>query len=185
MAKDYLNGSPIRQDYLETALDWISNGEIEKYMSENQHKQNSNELWLYFQNVISWVKMTFVNYRKEMKGVNWGELYNRFNEENFDTSEIENRTVELLKDDEVTKKSGIYKYILTGEERWLSLRAFTENQKREAYERQNGVCVICGEKFEISEMEADHMTPWSQGGKTTAENCQMLCKNCNRQKSDK
>lgn len=185
LAKDYMSGSPIRQDYLQAALDWISGGEIEKYMSENQNRQNANELWLYFQNVISWVKMTFVNYRKEMKGVDWGELYNQFSKGSFDTNEIEKRTVELLKDDEVTKKSGIYKYILTNEERWLSLRAFTDNQKREAYELQKGICTICGEYFEIKEMEADHIKPWSQGGKTTAENCQMLCRNCNRRKSNK
>ena len=184
LAKDYLNGSPIRQDYLEIALDWISNGEIEKYMSENQNKQNANELWLYFQNVISWVKMTFINYRKEMKGVNWGELYNRFSRENFDTTEIENRIVELLKDDEVTKKSGIYRYILTGEERWLSLRAFTENQKREAYEQQNGICSLCGKYFKLEEMHADHIVPWSKGGKTVIENCQMLCTQDNIKKSN-
>ena len=154
-------------------------------MSENQNKQNANELWLYFQNVISWVKMTFVNYRKEMKGVNWGELYNKFSRENFDTTKIENQIVELLKDDEVTKKSGIYKYILTGEERWLSLRAFTENQKREVYEQQKGICPICHEHYAIKEMEADHIQPWSKGGKTVAENCQMLCKKDNREKSDK
>lgn len=185
LAKDYVSGSPIRQDFLQTALEWISEGDIERYMSDHQNDQNANGLWLYFQNVISWVKMTFVNYRKEMKGVNWGELYNKYKDESFDTAKIEERTVELMRDDEVTKKSGIYKYILMGDERFLSLRAFSDNQKREAYERQNGVCVICGGYFEIRDMEADHITPWSQGGKTTAENCQMLCKSCNRRKSDR
>lgn len=128
--------------------------------------------------------MTFINYRKEMKGVNWGELYNRFSRENFDTTEIENRIVELLKDDEVTKKSGIYRYILTGEERWLSLRAFTENQKREAYEQQNGICSLCGKYFKLEEMHADHIVPWSKGGKTVIENCQMLCTQDNIKKSN-
>lgn len=129
--------------------------------------------------------MTFTTYRKEMKGVNWGELYNEFKDEKFDTSKIEEMTVRLLQDDEVTKKSGIYKYIMTSDERWLNLRSFTANQKREAYERQGGICPICGGHFEIDEMEADHITPWSQGGKTTSDNCQMLCKECNRRKSNK
>lgn len=90
-----------------------------------------------------------------------------------------------MQDEDVTKKSGIYPYILTKDERYLSIRAFTDNQKREAYERQQGICPVCGEHFDIREMEADHITPRSQGGKTTVENCQMLCRDCNRRKSDR
>ncbi|MDR3266941.1 MAG: HNH endonuclease, partial [Tannerella sp.] len=89
-----------------------------------------------------------------------------------------------MSDEDVTKKSGIYWFALTREEKYLSIRAFTENMKRESYERQKGICTKCGEHFELTEMEADHITPWSQGGKTKAENCQMLCKTCNRRKSD-
>ena len=86
--------------------------------------------------------------------------------------------------EDVTKKSGIYPYLLTGKEKHLSIRAFTENQKREAYERQKGICPIRKEKFEFEEMEADHIIPWSKGGRTTAENCQMIEKQANREKSD-
>ena len=88
-----------------------------------------------------------------------------------------------MQDEDVTKKSGIYEYVLTGNEKFLNIRAFTDNQKREAFERQNGICPKCGKTFQINEMEADHITPWHEGGKTSAENCQMLCKDDNRRKS--
>lgn len=183
LAKDYVVGAVNRQDYLQTAIDWLSGGHIEDYMSEHQHNQNANELWLYFQNVISWVKLTFPNYRSEMKGVNWGKLYNEFKEAKLDTDELEARIVKLMQDDDVTKRAGIYEYLLNGNERALSLRAFDNKIKRAAYERQKGVCPACGKQFAIEEMEADHITPWSKGGKTTADNCQMLCKDDNRRKS--
>ena len=92
---------------------------------------------------------------------------------------------ELMMDEDVTKKSGIYRYVLTRDEKYLSIRAFTDNQKREAYERQSGICIKCNKHFELSEMEADHITPWRLGGKTLAENCQMLCMADNRIKSGK
>jgi hypothetical protein len=182
LAKDYVNGSPIRQDYLETAIRWINNGQIEAYMSEHQPEQNANELWLYFQNVISWVGLTFPHYRKEMKGVEWGRLYNQFKDEKFDTEKLEAEITTLMMDEDVTKKSGIYEYVLMRDEKYLSIRAFTDNMKREAYERQKGVCVKCGNHFELNEMEADHITPWIEGGKTNADNCQMLCRDDNRRK---
>lgn len=183
LAEKYVSGSPIRQEYLETALNWLSDGNIDGYMSIHQRDQNANELWLYFKAVIEWVEQTFKNYRKEMKGVNWGKLYNEFGKVNIDTDKLEAQIIELMKDEDVTKKSGIYDYVLTGNERSLSIRAFTDGQKREAYERQSGICPVCGKHFEIQEMEADHITPWSKGGKTTADNCQMLCKDDNRRKS--
>lgn len=178
-----LNGTPIRQDYLETALNWLSGGKIEAYMAAHQHDQNANELWTYFQNVINWVNLTFPNYRKEMKGVAWGPLYNRFKDEAFDTTQLEAEVTRLMQDEDVTRKPGIYDYVLSGNERALSIRAFTDNMKREAYERQKGVCPACSKAFGIGEMEADHITPWSKGGKTIAANCQMLCKTDNRIKS--
>ncbi|GMO51941.1 MAG: hypothetical protein Pg6C_17060 [Treponemataceae bacterium] len=185
IAKNYVNGSPIRQDFLETALDWISNGKIEDYMSRNQHEPNANELWLYFQNVINWVKVIFPEYRKEMKGIAWGELYNKFGSEKFNSAEMEKDIKRLMMDDDVTKKSGIYPYLLTKDEKYLNIRAFTDSQKRAAYEKQNGICPVCKEHFEIGEMEGDHITPWSEGGKTQADNLQMLCKDCNRRKGKK
>lgn len=185
IASNYLNGSPIRQDYLERVLDWINEGKIEEYMSIHQHDQNANELWLYFQSVINWVNITFIKYRKEMKGVNWGKLYNKFKNNKFDTLELEMQITKLMEDNDVTRKSGIYEYVLTRDERTLSIRTFDDNMKREAYERQKGICIKCEDHFEIEEMAGDHIIPWSKGGKTTAENCQMLCNRCNAIKSNK
>ncbi len=182
---EYLSGSANRQEYLETAIDWISEGKIEDYMSKNQHEPNANELWLYFQAVISWVKATFPKYRKEMKGLKWGLLYNEFKDQKFDSKKLEEQITDLMIDDDVQNKKGIYVYVLTGKEKYLNIRAFSDKQKRETYERQKGICVVCKQHFEIQEMEADHIDPWHSGGKTTAENCQMLCKEDNRRKSGK
>jgi len=184
-----VSGSPIRQEYLETALSWINDGKIEDYMAKHQHDKNADELWQYFQDVIAWVRKTFPNYRKEMAHVNWGELYNKFKDKKLNAAKLETEIKELMQDEDVTKKSGIYPYVLTRQERYLSIRAFTDKMKRETYERQNGICPFCKKErkekkqWDISEMEADHITPWHEGGKTTAENCQMLCKEHNRTKS--
>ncbi len=180
-----LKGSPIRQEYLETALSWINNGEVADYMAKHQHDNNANELWEYFQNVIAWVRNTFPNYRKEMASVNWGELYNAFKDKQLNPKKLESEIAKLMQDEDVTKKPGIYPYVLTRDERCLNIRSFTDNMKREAYERQKGVCPFCKEKFDLPEMEADHITPWHEGGKTNAENCQILCKDDNRRKSGK
>ena len=185
IAKDYISGTPIKQEYLEKVLNWISGGNIEEYMSENQTKPNANELWFYFNNVITWVKTLFPNYRKEMKSVAWGELYNQYKDKPFDANQLEREVLRLMKDEDVTKKSGIYSFLISGEEKYLSLRAFTANQKREVYEKQKGICPICKNFFEFDDMEADHITPWSEGGKTVIENCQMLCKYDNRRKGKK
>jgi hypothetical protein len=186
IGSDYLTGSAIRQEYLETAIAWISNGNIEVYMSNHQHDPNASALWRYFQDVITWVNATFTKKRsKFMKGVDWGMLYNKYKDEVFDTNAIEDETAKLILDDDVTKKSGIYPYILTRDEKYLSIRAFSDSMKQKIYERQEGICVKCQKYFELSEMEADHITPWHEGGKTTEENCQMLCKDCNRRKSGK
>ncbi len=185
LAEKYMNGSPIRQDYLQSALKWISDGNIEEYMSRHQFDDNTSELWQYFQTVISWAQMLFPNYRKEMKGLEWGEFYNKYHNNSYDAQKMEEEINRLMQDEDVTAKKGIYEYLLCGDERYLSIRAFTDNMKREAYERQRGICSECSRHFEIDEMEADHITPWSQGGKTVAENCQMLCRDCNRRKSDK
>ncbi len=185
IASDYVSGSTIRQEYLETAIRWISKDSINEYMSIHQHDQNANILWNYFQSVINWVETTFKVKRKYMKSVNWGYLYNEYKDVQLDTDKIEKETEKMLLDDDVTKKSGIYPYILTRDEKHLSIRAFTENMKHKVYEIQEGKCVICKEQFELSEMEADHITPWHEGGKTIEENCQLLCKNDNRRKSGK
>jgi hypothetical protein len=184
LASDYMAGIPIRQEYLETVLEWANNGEIEKYMAFHQFDSNAEEIWNYFKSVIAWVKSTFTVYRSEMKGLNWGALYNKYKDFKLDSVVIEAQISNLMKDDDVTNQKGIYTYVLTGEERYLNIRAFDQRQKRSAYERQNGVCVKCQERFTIDEMEADHITPWSKGGKTEPENCQILCADCNRRKSN-
>lgn len=184
LASKYMTGKTIRQDYLETALKWINDSEIEAYMAHHQHCPNANELWLYFQSVIAWVQTVFPVYRKKMKGLDWGILFNRYGKAAYDSKTLESHIKELMEDDEVTNKKGIYEYLLSGEERKLNLRAFTDKMKREAYERQNGICPKCNQHFEFDQMEGDHIIPWSKGGKTTAENCQMLCRRDNGIKSD-
>ena len=185
-----VSGSPIRQEYLETALSWINDSKIEDYMAKHQHAKTADELWNYFQKVIAWTREIFPHYRREMNSVPWGVLYNQFKDKKFDSKKLEKEITELMQDEDVTKKSGIYEYVLTRNEKFLNIRAFTDKMKREAYERQKGICPHCkGEnkkkKWKIEEMEADHIKPWHEGGKTTAENCQMLCKEHNRTKSGK
>lgn len=186
IGSDYLTGKVNRQDYLETAIKWISENKIDGYMAMHQHDANASVLWRYFQDVISWVEATFVVKRvKFMKGVDWGSLYNTYKDEIYETDFIEAETARLIADDDVEKKKGIYTYILTGEERHLSIRAFSDSIKQKVYEKQNGICVICKKEFDISEMEGDHITPWSKDGKTIEENCQMICVDDNRRKSAK
>lgn len=186
IGKDFVAGSPIRQDFLETAIRWISEGQIEGYMAEHQHDSDASALWIYFQSVIAWAEAKFSHrHKKIINSVEWGLYYNRYRKEPLDPARIEAEASRLLLDDDVTKKSGIYPYILTRDERHLSIRAFTESQKMEVYARQQGICPHCKEQFDLAQMEADHIIPWSEGGKTTKENCQMLCRTCNRKKSNK
>ena len=208
VARDYLKGTSIRQEYLETAISWAvdvkekekqggeniketstrkeeGSGTIEGYMAAHQHDSSAQALWSYFRTVIDWVQATFPKYRKEMKGIEWGLLYNKYGASAWNAAALEKRVSKLMADEDVTRKSGIYPYVLGEPEKVLSVRPFGPREKREAYERQDGECRMCGEKFDISEMEADHIKPWSQGGKTISENCQMLCKACNRTKGAK
>lgn len=203
----FLKGESLRQEFLESAIAWIAgkreDKSICKYMAKNaKESKNADELWGYFCKVIDWVEMKFPKYRKEMKGLEWGFFYNTYGELALDAGELEARVSALMKDSEVGRKSGIYAYVLSGDERFLNLRAFDENVKAQTYERQGGICANGGvegggqglkrvkcphknEVLEIGQMEADHIIPWSKGGKTEAANCQMLCRECNRAKSDK
>lgn len=194
----YLSGQRNRQDYLETVIKWIShdeygNSDIEQYMSQHKNDNDSKALWNYFFKVMYWVKQIFPNYRKEMKGVDWGILYNDYKDQVFtlNVDEVETEVKDLFLDDEVQNNKKIFEYIFTRNENILNLRSFTNQQKAILYERQNHLCANpnCtqgeGHIFKLSEMEADHITPWSQGGKTTIENGQMLCRECNRRKSNK
>ncbi len=189
MASDLLNGNAIEQAYLATVLHWAARKEgikeVSEYMSKHKDDANANQLWAYFSAIVTWVRSTFIVYRKEMKGLDWGALYDTYHDQIYDTAELEQRIHDLMEDDEIMKKSGIYSYVLSGDLRDLSFRTFDKKQKREAYERQHGICPWCGNHFELEEMEGDHITPWAEGGVTTAENCQMLCKECNRKKGAK
>ncbi|EPI56805.1 HNH endonuclease family protein [Gardnerella vaginalis] len=189
LAGDYLKGASIRQEYLETAISWAAaaDGEtIEGYMAKHQNEPTAQALWSYFRSVIEWVEAIFPKKRKEMKGLAWGLFYNKHGKRtDLDPKKLELEVQRLLGDEDVTKKSGIYEYLLTGSERALSIRAFDRRDALAAYEKQHHKCAICGEEFEFEEMQADHIKPWSKGGHTTPENCQMLCRDCNLKKSNK
>lgn len=186
IGSDYLTGSPIRQEYLETVLGWISDGKIREYMADHQHDESAQELYAYFKRVMDWTKKTFPTYRREMKGLPWGDLFNTYGTNKYDPQILEATIKKLMADDDVTSKKGIYEYVLgyPPNERLLSIRAFDEKTRRKIYEQQGGVCVKCRGTFAFGEMQADHITPWSHGGTTTPDNCQMLCADCNRRKSN-
>lgn len=189
----YLAGDPKRQKYLETAIKWAANsdkerfgGDIETYMGIYQDKPNANDLMLYFQKIINWVEATFPKYDPLMKGLDWGNIYETYkNKEDVDTDALQQELERLWMDDDVTHKAGAYEYVLGGDEKLLNICKFSPAMAKAAYTRQQGICPICGKHFELSEMEADHITPWSQNGPTSAENCQMLCRECNRRKGAK
>lgn len=188
LSEKYINGSPIRQEILEIALSWIadSNGTtIENYMSKHQHDTDVDELWNYFEDVFTWIKRTFISYNKLMNGIDWGILYNKYHKTKYSPADLDKKISELLLDEEITKPKGIWEYVLGGEEKLLHTRTFDTKQKALGYARQNGLCIKCNGHFLQTEMEADHITPWSNGGKTDLSNLQMLCLKCNRTKSDK
>ena len=192
LGKDLVNGTPIRQDFLKKALEWMADHEtrmghrqsIEGYMSAHQHDPNANNLWTYFQNVLNWAITNFdmKKFRKIMKGLDWAYLYDKYHTETLDTVAMGKRISELIRDSEIQKQSGIIPYVLTGDEHYLDLRAFPEDIKLAAWEKQNHKCAICGKEFDIEFMEGDHITPWRDHGRTVVENCQMLCRECNRRK---
>ena len=195
LGSNYLKGTPIRQEYLETAIYWYGDQampklDIEECMMKHQHDPKAQDLWDYFQRVIEWVETLFPTYRKEMKGLPWGIYYNRYHKNTYDPIALEQEIATLMADEDVTKKNGIYKYVLekaigNDDPSVLGIRAFSDSQKRTAYEQQGGVCPHCGKKYEYEEMEGDHIIPWSKGGKTELANLQMLCQACNRRKSNK
>ena len=178
----YVTGSPIRQQLLETALEWIEGGDPKAYMGAHQQDADAQELWQHYQAVISWVQRTFPKYRALMKGLDWGGFYRDHGHERLNAATLETEIARLILDDEVEAKKGIYAYLLTDNEKTLSLRAFDDKTRAAAYERQEGVCPVCKKTYALGEMEADHIVPWSKGGKTVPDNCQMLCMRDNRTK---
>ena len=195
LAKDLVVGSPIRQEFLKKALEWMADHEtrsghrqtLEGYMAAHQHDPNALNLWTYFQIVCNWATDNFSpqRFRKIMKGLDWAELYDTYHTQTLDTAALAERISALLRDGEIQKPQGIIPYVLDGDERHLDLRAFSEDIRLAVYEEQGGRCVLCGREMDETFMEADHIVPWSRGGRTVRENCQMLCRDCNRRKSAK
>ena len=186
LASKYIKGEYNRQAFLERAIQWTNDGDVADYMVKHQNNPNANELWLYFQAVIAWIEATFITYYPEMKGIDWGKLYKNHKDDQINASELDKEIASLWGDEEVQNKRGIFEYVLSSKDKndskFLSLRVFPENIKKAKYTEHAGICVHCGKHFEYSEMEGDHINPWSKGGKTVVENCQMLCKRCNATK---
>lgn len=192
LGKDLVNGSPIRQDFFKKALEWMADHETRKgkpqsavgYMSVHQHDLNAMPIWTYFQTVLRWAMDTFnmKKFKKIMKGLDWACFYDEYHEKALDIRAIEIQISELMGDDEIQKPQGIIPYVLTGSERYLDLRVFSDKIKLAVWEKQNHKCAICGKELDYEFMEGDHIIPWCDGGRTTIENCQMLCRNCNRTK---
>ena len=188
IARNYVVADFERQGCLERAIQWFvgkkDDAAIREYMAQRKKDgdPDASELWSHFSNVITWIEAKFKHTSdrvKILKGLDWGALYAKYGKAKLDVAKIEERTRQLLLDDEVEGKKGIIPYLLTGEEKHLNLRAFTDAQRLKMYERQGGVCPLCGRRFALEEMHADHVRPWCRGGQTTLENGQMLCHDCN------
>lgn len=192
LGKDLVIGSPERQDLLKQALEWMAEHEKREgkmtsavqYMAVHQHDPNANNLWTYYQNVLNWAKTNFdlKKFKKIMKGLDWAMLYEKYYDQTLDIEQMEEEMSVLVRDGEVQRKQGIIPYVLTRDEHCLDLRAFPEDIKLSVWEKQSHRCAICGREFDFEKMEGDHITPWRDGGRTVEENCQMLCRECNRRK---
>lgn len=199
----YISGSANRQDYLRTALDWVSQGHIDEYMSLHRHDDNINDLKSYFNSVLDWISSVFINVENEMRGLEWGRLYETYHHKAYDPQHVKELVEKLYSDYYVKNKKGIFEYILGNCEdvRLLDIRIFDEPTKQTKYRLQtqeanaNGVsnCPLCAigtdnnkkRIWKSTEMDADHVTAWSNGGATDISNCQMLCKTHNRAKGNK
>lgn len=199
----YIKGVANRQDYLKTALKWVSQDHIDEYMSKHRYDDNINELKTYFNAVIDWVSGVFTSVEKPMNQPNWGELYEQYHKNAYDPEKVNDHVQTLMADSDVTKKVGIFEYILGGEKepKLLSIRKFSTNDKKTRYSEQTNKakkdktsnCPICQTDKEYkhtdhiwkyTEMEGDHIIPWSKGGRTELSNLQMLCKHHNSMKSN-
>lgn len=192
LGRDLVNGTPIRQDFLKKALEWIADHETREgkrqtavgYMAQHQHDPNANNLWMYFQTVINWAITNFDlrRFKRIMKGLDWAYFFDKYGKETLDTVALGKRISTLMRDSEIKRQQGIIPYVLTGDEHYLDLRAFPEDIKLVVWERQNHICSLCGKEYDFEFMEGDHITPWRDGGRTVEDNCQMLCRECNRRK---
>lgn len=199
----YVSGTVNRQDYLKTALEWVSNNNISDYMSAHRNDDNIAELKQYFTTVIDWVSSVFQNIEPEMRGLEWGRLYEKYHRQAYDPKIIESKVKELYADPYVKNRKGIFEYVLGGcvDTKLLDVRVFDEATKRAVYAQQTqhaevshtSNCPLCTlghdanktKIWKLSDMDADHVTAWSKGGATDIKNCQMLCKSHNRAKGNK
>lgn len=199
----YVKGSANRQDYLERALDWVSKGDIGGYMSGHRTKVEINELKVYFTSVIDWVSSVFKDAETEMKGLEWGRLYEQHHSKSYDQAKVSAKVKQLYGDSYVKDRRGIFEYILGGlkELRLLNVRVFDDATKKSVYAKQtadaelNSIsnCPLCAvghpanksKVWKLAEMDADHVAAWSKGGESTIENCQMLCATHNRAKGNR
>ena len=192
LGRDLVNGSPIRQDFFKKALEWMAEHETRSgkpqsavgYMSVHQHDLNAMPVWTYFQAILRWAVDTFdpKRFKRIMKGLDWARFYDEYHERVLDIKAMEKQIAELMGDDEIQKHQGIIPYVLTGDEHYLDLRAFSDKVKLAVWERQHHKCALCGKELDYVFMEGDHIVPWSKGGRTVEQNCQMLCMECNRRK---
>ena len=199
----YVKGDPKRQEVLATALDWVSHGNTEGYMAAHRQDTDITPVTTCFDSIIDWVSATFPTTHKEQKGLPWGTLYEKYHNTPYNPDEADRRVSELMQDDAVTDKRGIFEYVLGGctEPKLLNIRLFDKRTIKTVYERQTaearakGVsnCPYCAMSsgpnhsriWKPTEMDADHVTAWSRGGSTSIDNCQMLCKTHNRAKGNR
>ncbi|MFA5532153.1 MAG: DUF262 domain-containing protein [Candidatus Shapirobacteria bacterium] len=199
----YVSGSANRQEFLECALDWVSKGNIGDYMSRHRYDKDINELRTYFNSVINWVSSIFTDVESEMRGLDWGRLYEKYHENTYDPSKVSTEVHKLYADPYVKTRKGIFEYILgdSTDTKLLEVRVFDEAVKKSIYTTQTDLAVAKGKSncplcaighdaskdkiWKIDEMDADHVTAWSKGGSTSIKNCQMLCKTHNRAKGNR
>lgn len=199
----YIKGNANRQDFLERALEWASKGDISTYMSSHRIDDNINELKAYFNSVIEWVSSIFLDTKKEMQGLEWGGLYEQYHFSSYDPADVLAKVNDLYGDPYVNNRRGIFEYILGGcqESKLLNVRVFDDATKKSVYANQTKAaemnctsnCPLCAvghtanksKIWKLSAMDADHVSAWSKGGKSSADNCQMLCVTHNRAKGNR
>jgi len=199
----YISGVVNRQDFLERALDWVSKGDIDDYMSRHRKDTNIKELKTYFNSVIDWVSIVFIDIESEMRGLEWGRMYEEYHKNAYDPKKVSTEVYKLYADPYVKNRKGVFKYILGGstDTKLLNVRVFDEVTKKSVYATQTKVaknkeksnCPLCAvghgankdKIWALAEMDADHVTAWSKGGSTTIKNCQMLCKTHNQAKGNR
>lgn len=199
----YVSGSANRQDFLECALDWVSKGNIGDYMSSHRFDKNITELKKYFSSVIDWVSSVFIDVESEMRGLEWGRLYEVYHKKSYNPKKVSEEVKKLYGDPYIKNRKGIFEFILGGstETKLLEVRVFDEATKKAVYTTQTAKAEKKGESncsncaighdankdkiWSFGEMEADHVSAWSKGGKTAIKNCEMLCKTHNRAKGNR